>query len=116
MTINDILMLTRAGYTKEEIMQLTAAPAPGADVNPEEVLPDVIETGEDPENAAAKITPDVIRPDVTREEIDRMNTKLDYLVSRMNYINVRDSQIETPEKKSVDDILMGLFEAPKAKE
>ena len=97
MTIEDIVALTKAGFSKDEILALTGDPEQEkkpADPQPEEKKP----------------------ADPQPSEIDSINKRLDYLISKMNLAAVQNSQQPGSEKQeTVDDILASVFK-PKKKE
>jgi hypothetical protein len=108
MTIEDIVALTKAGFSKDEIFALTGDPdqqeKKPADPQPEEKKP------ADPQ-------PEEKKPaDPKPSEIESINKRLDYLISRMNLAAVQNSQQPGSEKQeTVDDILASVFK-PKKKE
>ena len=89
MTIEDIVALTKAGFSKDEILALTGDPEQEKkpeDPKPEEKKPAYIES---------------------------INNRLDYLISKMNLAAVQNSQQPGSEKKeTVDDILASVFSKP----
>ena len=96
MTIEDIVALTKAGFNKDEILALTG------DSKPEE-------KPEDPK-------PEEKPADPKPSEIESINNRLDYLISKMNLAAVQNSQQPGSEKQeTVDDILASVFK-PKKKE
>jgi len=107
MTIEDIVALTKAGFNKDEILALTGDPEQEkkpADPQPEEKKP------ADPQ-------PEEKKPaDPHPSEIESINKRLDYLISKMNLAAVQNSQQPGSEKQeTVDDILASVFK-PKKKE
>lgn len=107
MTIEDIVALTKAGFSKDEILALTGDPEQEKkpeDPKPEEKKP------EDPKPEEKK--PDDKKP----ADIESINKRLDYLISKMNLAAVQNSQQPGSEKQeTVDDILASVFK-PKKKE
>lgn len=96
MKIDDLVMLIKAGYTKADIESLGIAmgaepenePAPEAEPAPEE----------------PKAEP------VKDDRITSLETKLDYVINRFNYLAVKDSQQPAQAKtESVDDILASVI-------
>lgn len=96
MKIDDLVMLIKAGYTKADIESLGIAmgaepenePAPEAEPAPEE----------------SKAEP------VKDDRITNLETKLDYVINRFNYLAVKDSQQPAQAKtESVDDILASVI-------
>lgn len=107
MTIEDIVALTKAGFNKDEILALTGDPKPEekpADPKPEEKPEDP-----KPEEKPADPKPDEKKP----ADIESINKRLDYLISKMNLAAVQNSQQPRSEKKeTVDDILASVFSKP----
>ena len=99
MTIEDIVALTKAGFSKDEILVLTGDPEKEKkpeDPKPEEKKPD------DPK-------PEEKKP----ADIESINKRLDYLISKMNLAAVQNSQQPGSEKKeTVDEILASVFSKP----
>ena len=85
MTIEDIVALIKAGFSKDEILALTGDPKPE-------------EKHEDPK-------PDEKKP----ADIESINKRLDYLISKMNLAAVQKSQQPDEKKETVDDILASIF-------
>lgn len=105
MTIEDIVALTKAGFNKDEILALTGDP------KPEEKPADP-----QPEEKPADLQPEEKPADPKPSEIDSINKRLDYLISKMNLAAVQNSQQPGSEKaETVDDILASVFK-PKKKE
>lgn len=110
MTIEDIVALTKAGFSKDEILALTGDPEqekkpadPEQEKKPEDPKPE--EKHEDPK-------PDEKKP----ADIESINNRLDYLISKMNLAAVQNSQQPGSEKKeTVDDILASVFSKPTKK-
>ena len=91
----DILELIRAGYTKAEIAELGITLG-----KPDEQKPD-------------EQKPDDQKPD---DKIKALETKIDYLVNRMNYLAVQRSKQPDEHKESVDDILSSMVRGNNKKE
>ena len=100
MTIEDIVALTKAGFNKDEILALTGDPKP--EEKHEDPKPE--EKHEDPK-------PDEKKP----ADIESINKRLDYLISRMNLAAVQKSQQPDEKKETVDDILSSIFAKPEKK-
>ena len=101
MTIEDIVALTKAGFSKDEILALTGDPEEKkpADPKPEEKKPE-------------DSKPEEKKP----ADIESINKRLDYLISKMNLAAVQNSQQPGSEKKeTVDDILSSIFAKPEKK-
>lgn len=103
MKINEIIILTQAGWTKDEIMSLVNNEAQDqgqqSDPQPQQMqldLPEEKPQQEQPQQPAADV-------------IKGLETKLDYVINRFNLLAVQ--QIRQPEQKteSVDDILASVI-------
>lgn len=97
MKINDIITLTQAGWTKDEIMQLVNSEQPEqqAPEQPEQPAP------EQPEQPAPEQKPD-------DDKIKQLETKLDYVINRFNYMAVQQSSQPQGKEESLDDILASV--------
>ena len=98
MKINDIITLTQAGWTKDEIMQLVNSekqPEQPAPEQPEQPAP------EQPEQPAPEQKPD-------DDKIKQLETKLDYVINRFNYMAVQQSSQPQGKDESLDDILASV--------
>lgn len=94
MTIEDIVAITKAGFSKDEILVLTGDPE-------QEKKPS------DPEQEKKPADIESIN------NIESINKRLDYLISKMNLAAVQNSQQPGSEKKeTVDDILYSVFYTP----
>lgn len=100
MKLDDLITLHNAGYTKEDIFKIlgseNAAPAAPADPDP---LPD-------PEPAPAAQPAPEPAPDDDR--IKQLETKLDYVINRFNYMAVQQSSQPDVHEESIDDILSSV--------
>ncbi len=110
MTIEDIVALTKAGFSKDEILALTGDPEqekkpadPEQEKKPEDPKPDE-KKPEDPK-------PEEKKP----ADIESINKRLDYLISKMNLAAVQNSQQPDEKKETVDDILASIFAKPEKK-
>ena len=99
MKIEEIVMLTKAGYTKADIEKLlTVDPQPVPTVEEiQEVVPEQKPVEEQP----------VQKPDDDR--MTKLETKLDYVVNRLNYMAVKDSKQPEQAAETVDDILAKMI-------
>lgn len=113
MVIEDIVALTKAGFSKDEILALTGDPEqekkkadPEQKKNPEETHedPKPEETHEDPKQDEKKPA-----------DIESITKRLDYLISKMNLAAVQKSQQPDEKKETVDDILASIFAKPEKK-
>ena len=86
----DILELIRAGYTKAEIAELGITMGKPDEQKPDEQKPD--------------------------DKIKALETKIDYLVNRLNYIAVQGSKQPDEHKESVEDILSSMVRGNNKKE
>lgn len=103
MKINDIITLTNAGWTKDEIMSLVNGEAQD---QPQQTNPQP----EQPEQPAAQ------QPAVNYDErFAQMETKLDYVINRFNYAAVQNSQQPDQPGETVDDILASVVRGTKEK-
>ena len=111
MTIEDIVALTKAGFSKDEILALTGDPEQEKkkpeDPKPEEKKPEDPKPEEKPEDPKM----DEKKP----ADIESINKRLDYLISKMNLAAVQKSQQPEEKKETVDDILASVFK-PKQQE
>ena len=111
MTIEDIVALTKAGFSKDEILALTGDPEQEKkkpeDPKPEEKKPEDPKPEEKPEDPKM----DEKKP----ADIESINKRLDYLISKMNLAAVQKSQQPEEKKETVDDILSSIFAKPEKK-
>lgn len=104
MKIDDILSLTRAGWTKDEIMSL---------INPQQEEQQPAEQPAEPEAAPPDPQPAAAAP-VEDERLSKIETQLDYAIKRLNYLSVKDSQQPDDQKtETVDDILSSIINPKK---
>ncbi len=89
-TIEKVLALANAGYTKDEISQLLSAGDPEPEPKPEP------EPTPDPEPAPQPAT-----------GMDTLNARLDKLIQRMEQESINRSQ--QPPKETTDDILASII-------
>ena len=104
MKINDIITLTQAGWTKDEIMSILAggeAQDPQPDPDPEQPAPQ-------PEQPAAQPAPVSVD-----ERLDKMQTQLDYVVNRFNYLAVQQSSQPEQSQETIEDILSSVVRGVK---
>ena len=97
MKIEDLVALTKAGYTKADIEALGIALGQGSaiDAKPEESKP----KEEKPAEA--------VKPESDR--LKEMETKLDYAINRLNYMSVQGSSQPEQKKESIEDILQSVL-------
>lgn len=93
MKISDLVMLTKAGFTKADIeaMGILNPVEEEVEVKPEEVkVEEKVE--EKPEDAFDK-------------RFKSLEEKVDYVVNRFNYLSVKESNQPEQKTESIDDIL-----------
>lgn len=103
MNANDILELIRAGYTKADIDALGIALEKPEEQKPEEPKP------EEPK-PEKKEEP---KPD---DKVTALETKIDYLVNRLNLLAVQTSKQKDEPTETVDDILASIVRGNKKEE
>ena len=109
MTIEDIVALTKAGFSKDEILALTGDPKP--EEKHEDPKPEEKHEDPKPEEKHEDPKPDEKKP----VDIESINKRLDYLISKMNLAAVQKSQQPDEKKETVDDILGSIFAKPEKK-
>ena len=93
MTIEDIVALTKAGFSKDEILALTGDP----EQEKKPADPEQEKKPEDPKPEEKK--PEDPKPEEEKPaDIESINKRLDYLISKMNLAAVQKSQ-QPDEKK-----------------
>lgn len=97
MKIEDLVTLTKAGYTKADIEALGIALGQiNNEVKSEETKP------------AEEVKPvEEVKPDEDR--LKQMETKLDYAINRLNYMSVQGSSQPEQKKESIEDILQSVL-------
>jgi len=108
MTIEDIVALTKAGFSKDEILALTGDP----EQEKKPADPEQEKKPEDPKPEEKK--PEDPKPEEKKPaDIESITRRLDYLISKMNLAAVQNSQQPGSEKKeTVDEILASVFSKP----
>lgn len=96
MKINDIITLTQAGWTKDEIMSLVNNESQDQQPDPQ------------PEQPAAQPAPVSVD-----ERLDKMQTQLDYVVNRFNYLAVQQSSQPEQPQETIEDILSSVVRGVK---
>lgn len=99
MKIEEIVMLTKAGYTKADIEKLLAV-----DPQPEQLVEEIQESV--PEQKPVEKQPEQ-KPDDDR--LNKLETKLDYVINRFNYMEVKNSKQPEQAAETVDDILAKMI-------
>ena len=100
MKIDDLVMLIKAGYTKADIEALGIAMGSESEQIPAEPEAKESEPAVKPEAEPAAPAND--------DRISNLETKLDYVINRFNYMAVKDSQQPSQKTQSVDDILASV--------
>ena len=100
MKIDDLVLLIKAGYSKEDIENLgvfgnTEVPEVPVELKPEEVKPE-------------EVKPEV-HAEQDNDRLSKLETKLDYVINRFNYMNVQQSAQPAEQKETVDDILASMI-------
>lgn len=98
MKLDDLITLHNAGYTKEDIFKIlnsASDPAPASPAEPE------------PESAPEAPAPAEPAP-ADDDRIKQLETKLDYVINRFNYMAVQQSSQPQGKEESIDDILASV--------
>lgn len=102
MKIDDLVLLIKAGYSKADIEQL------GISVNASE--------NKTAEIAGQEVIEEVKEKEVPKEESnlfdDRfkaLDTKVDYVINRLNYMSVQNSEQPNEKTESLEDILNSII-------
>lgn len=104
MKINDIITLTQAGWTKDEIMSLVNGEAQDQPQQPD--------PQPEQQPAAQPEQPAQMSMD---DRFAQMETKLDYVINRFNYMAVQNSQQPDQPGETVEDILASVVRGVKEK-
>ena len=104
MTIQEIITLTNAGWTKDEIMSLTSGeqqtqPAEQPAAQPAE---------QPAEQQAAQPAEQKPTQPAQPDRMQQLETKLDYVINRFNLLAVQQSHQPTESKETIDDILASV--------
>ena len=104
MKIEDIVKLTNAGWSKDEILSLVNAkeadPVQQPDPVPEQ------QPAAQPEQPVEQQKPD-------DDRLNKIETSLDYVINRLNYMAVQQSHQPEQKTESVDDILASVVRGVK---
>lgn len=108
MKINDIITLTQAGWTKDEIMSLVnnEAQDPQQPADPQQEQQPAAQP-EQPAQQPAGVSLD--------DRFAQMETKLDYVINRFNYMAVQNSQQPDQPGETIEDILSSVVRGVKEK-
>lgn len=96
MKIDELVMLTKAGFTKADIEAMGIL-----DSKPEEIQPVQHE----------EVKPEEVKPEEQKpandyeDKIKSLETKLDYVINRFNYMSVKESSQPEQKAETLDDIL-----------
>ena len=108
MTVNEIMRLLDAGYTKEEIAALTSDPEPAPEVKPEVKTDPEPEEKTDPE---PEVKPEPAE-DQTGARLDALEKSIASLIKTIQVSNVNNKNIPTlptDSTKIVDDALASII-------
>lgn len=108
MEAKDILELIRAGYTKADIDALGIALEKPEEKKPDEPKPE--EKKPDEPKPEKKEEP---KPD---DKVAALETKIDYLVNRLNLLAVQTSKQKDEPTETVEDILASIVRGNKKEE
>lgn len=103
MKIEDLLALTKAGWSKEEIIKLSLAE--------QEVPKEEEEKIPQPEEAPIETPKEAPKEDPASAKIDDVIAKLETLASGMEKMAIQNSRL--PERETVDDILASIINPTK---
>lgn len=108
MKIEDLVALTKAGYTKADIEALGIALGQDSanDVKPEESKPKETKPAEESKPEETKPA-EAVKPE--NDRLKEMETKLDYAINRLNYMSVQGSSQPEQKKESIEDILQSVL-------
>jgi len=108
MEAKDILELIRAGYTKADIDALGIALEKPEEQKPEEPKPEEPKPEEPKPEKKEEPKPD--------DKVTALETKIDYLVNRLNLLAVQTSKQKDEPTETVDDILASIVRGNKKEE
>ena len=114
MKIDDLVSLTKMGFSRDDIMRLVgtdapADPAPAQPVDPAPVQP-VDPAPAQPADPAPVQPAD---PAPADDRIKQLETKLDYVINRFNYMSVQQSRQPETGGETVEDILASVIRGNK---
>ena len=107
MKINDIIALTQAGWTKDEIMSLTSGEQPAEPVEPAEPV--------QPEQQAEQQAQQPVQQPAQPDRMQQLETKLDYVINRFNLLAVQQSHQPDEKTETIDEILSSVVRGTKEK-
>lgn len=108
MKAEDVLDLIRAGYTKADIDALGIALEKPEEKKSEEPKPEEKKPEEPKPEKKEEPKPD--------DKVTALETKIDYLVNRLNLLAVQTSKQKDEPTETVDDILASLVRGNKKEE
>lgn len=100
MKIDNLVLLLEKGFTKDEIMSLCGEAAASVPAEPAQAA--------QPEEPAAPAQPEPAAAQPDDDRLNKLETKLDYAINRLNYMAVQSSQQPAQQQESVDDILASV--------
>ena len=103
MKIDNLVLLLEKGFTKDEIMALCGEAQPSAPAEPAPAAQSEQQPAQQTEQPASQQS---VQPDDDR--LNKLETKLDYAINRLNYMAVQSSQQPAQQQESVDDILASV--------
>ena len=108
MEAKDILELIRAGYTKADIDALGIALEKPEEKKPEEPKPE--------EKKPEEPKPEKKEEPKPEDKVTALETKIDYLVNRLNLLAVQTSKQKDEPTETVEDILASMVRGNKKEE
>ena len=98
MKLDDLVLLIKAGYTKADIEQLGIAVG----------VPEVPEVPEQPVEQPVEEPSQQNDVPQDNERMKNLESKLDYVINRFNYMAVQQSNQPGGQEESLDDILSSV--------
>jgi outer membrane biosynthesis protein TonB len=108
MKAEDVLDLIRAGYTKADIDALGIVLEKPEEKKPEEPKPE--------EKKPEEPKPEKKEEPKPEDKVTALETKIDYLVNRLNLLAVQTSKQKDEPTETVDDILASMVRGNKKEE
>lgn len=108
MKAEDVLDLIRAGYTKADIDALGIALEKPDEPKPEEQKPE--------EQKPEEPKPEKKEEQKPNDKVTALETKIDYLVNRLNLLAVQTSKQKDEPTETVEDILASMVRGNKKEE
>lgn len=111
MDLNDILKLVNAGFTKAEIMQLSAAPAGDPAPAPaSDPAPAPAPAGDPAPAQAPAQAPAPAPEDLTQKLLNGITGQLQALTSAVQANNIRGANAPANAPETTEDIIKSMFE------